>query len=162
MEYMVNPDGRPLVRYATPDDVPWIMGMAKEFFDVSEYRNLEWDYHRCLTFVLSLIDCDNGEKCLLVAVDSQDIPRGMVWGYGAIQPFLVRPIATELVWYVQPDYRASRMGRELLGAFERWAKGCGYHHVLTGVQEPFKAVLEPFYIHRMYKPIEHYYIKELK
>lgn len=156
---MVDADYRS-IRYANADDVPWIMSMAKEMYDGSEYRKYPFDYQGTLEYVLGLIDAKGEGRALLVALDDRGHAVGMVWAEGVKQPWSKARIASEVVWWVDPDWRASRRGLELLGAYEAWARAQGYQVLLNGLHGSAKG-LEPIYLRRNYKPIEYYYIKEL-
>lgn len=157
---MVDSDTRS-VRLATPHDVPWIMGLAKAFYDYSEYKKYPFDYDGTLAYVFGLIDAKGKGRALLVSVDDHDIPVGMVWAEGVKQPWTTVRIASEVVWWVAPAWRASRRGLELLGAYEDWAKLQGYQILINGLHGASKELLEPIYLRRNYQPIETYYIKEL-
>lgn len=69
--------------------------------------------------------------------------------------------ATELFWYVKPEFRGS--GLKLLAEFEAWAKHRGAKritmvHLINSMPEK----LHRIYTMRGYSPVEVHYIKELK
>lgn len=85
--------------------------------------------------------------------------KGMI--AGAITPFILdnnKLMATEVAWWVEPEYRNQSIGKELLEIFEDWAKfsGCQLITMVALDKE-----LGKYYKSRGFKLYEQAYMKEL-
>lgn len=108
-----------MIRYATIRDFDRIMEMMKNFANASPldiYHNPKYN-ERSIKNILVRIS-QNG--CILVADDSEGIPRGMV--IAAIEPDLwlshIR-VLREIAWWVEPEYRKTTMGYRLIREYMR-------------------------------------------
>lgn len=71
-------------------------------------------------------------------------------------------VATELFWYVLPEYRYSIESIRLLVAFERWAKEMGA--IRVSMMHTFGSQVEKLsgiYTKFGYRPLEVHYVKEI-
>lgn len=108
-----------MVRKATIEDGPEVCFMAEKFANESPYRDMY-----TLQKLLNVID-----QCLMdedkVVLISE---HGIIAGVAAEFIYGDSKVATELCWWVDPKFRGSREGKDLLDAFEGWAKdvGCTY------------------------------------
>lgn len=71
-------------------------------------------------------------------------------------------IATEMFWYVMPEFRKGTVGLRLLNYFENWAIKEGAKRIIMvhlNSLQPDR--LSMFYKKRGYSPIEIHYIKEV-
>lgn len=56
------------------------------------------------------------------------------------------PVALEIAWYVEPDYRNNGEGMDLYKKFESWAYDLGVDYVLVGRPVPGATKVGPFYL----------------
>lgn len=112
------------IREATPDDIPAVVEMGFSLHQSSNFSNLEFDADIAATHVRRLIDDD--DCCLLIAVDSQRT-IGLISGEIGQAMFGPESIATEDLFYVEPDMRGSKRGvsARLLRSFCFWAADKG-------------------------------------
>ena len=71
-------------------------------------------------------------------------------------------VASEMFWYVHPDYRNTKWSIRLFRTFEQWAKTMGAKRVfMTYLLSSMPESLKRFYEHQGYKPVEVNYMKDL-
>lgn len=70
-------------------------------------------------------------------------------------------IATELFWYVEPDYRGKN-SFGLMDKYEEWAREVGATHItMSLLNNEYKEKLDRIYQAKGYKPLETQYMKVL-
>jgi GNAT superfamily N-acetyltransferase len=146
---------RPLVREAGPLDLPEIMALCRRFFEASGYRSFGFDEESMLGTLRRLMDHPDG--VVLVA------DGGMV--AGVVYPVFFNQShrqAQELFWWVDDEARGSGVGRDLIRAFEKWAKSNDCKTVSMLCLEALEAdKVEKLYLRSGYKPTERAFVKEL-
>jgi GNAT superfamily N-acetyltransferase len=82
--------------------------------------------------------------------------------------FFVNPVngmltASELLWYVKPEWRGNTGGTALYRAFEKeaWERGAGMLAVAHLLEGGTPDILRRFYLREGFKPVEKTYMKEL-
>lgn len=116
------------VRPAVAADVPRIVEMGVRFVAESEYWKLGTaNPDKIVALVMSIIDLGG----VFVAEDGPGVV-GMLCGCLSDHPMMDSLIASELAWWVDPEYRGSA-GARLIAAFEGWAreKGADVVHVVA-------------------------------
>jgi RimJ/RimL family protein N-acetyltransferase len=116
-----------MVRDATATDVPRIVAMGQRFAATSEYAtklpvtptHLEALAHHLLT---------SADGALFVA-EQGDTVIGMLAMTVYTHPMTGARVASELAWWMEPEYRG-RDGVRLLRRAEQWAKGQQADHVV--------------------------------
>lgn len=106
-----------MIRKATKEDKPKILGLLHDFYKSTDYYFLGWNEQSTSTIIDSLIDNDN--SVLLV----NDEVTGCIGGY--VVPFWMnidKKAGQELFWYVDKSIRGSRVAVSLFKNFEEWAK----------------------------------------
>lgn len=102
----------------------------------------------------------NYEKVLVLLLVDNSTPVGLLIGYATTTPFSHDLIASELAWYVSPNYRGQRKALDLVYAYEEWAKRIGCKHIsmslLTTLTDATK-----LYERLGYKKTEISFMKEL-
>lgn len=106
---------------AGKSDVECLTKMAKDFANSSVYAPLT-DENKMETFIMDFIVGDKAEKIIF---NHSNV--GML--AAMVIPFLFGNVkfAAEIAWWVDPVHRRSNIGRELIDAFEFWAKRLGCH-----------------------------------
>lgn len=107
------------IRHATDADVPALLAMAQAFVAQTKYHGL---------ITLSLEHLETLTRNVLAAPGGQvwiaqkdETPIGML-AMGLFEhPMSGERVASEVVWWVDPAYRGSSVGRRLLRAAETWA-----------------------------------------
>jgi GNAT superfamily N-acetyltransferase len=108
------------IRHADEKDVPALLTMAQSFVSQTKYHGL---------IALSLTHLETLTRNVLAAPEGQvwiahkgETPIGML-AMGLFEhPMSGERVASEVVWWVEPDHRGSSCGRRLLRAAEDWAK----------------------------------------
>lgn len=127
-----------MIRKATQNDLRIIVEMSEKFYPQTAYINLTpFNANAAATLASALID--NG--IMLVAEIDQKV-IGMV-GL-VICPFPFDPDklgAYEIIWWVEPEYQAKGVGKELLQAIDPAAKQAGaeFIHMVCMANSPIAA-----------------------
>ncbi len=142
-----------MLKIATLDDFNTVKTYALNFLEVSGYKDFS-----------DLEDIDNLITELLAFTGTDAIvllgEGGML--AGVAKPFIfgsTKRVASEVAWWVEPDARKNGIGKELLEAFEFWAKekaGCA---LVTMVS--IDDLVGKFYEKNGYKLYERAYMKVL-
>jgi GNAT superfamily N-acetyltransferase len=110
-------DDHAAFRFADPDDVPALLGLYTQFFEEAAYKDfLEFDPARVRATILDGILADTRPHILAVTAGGND--DGFVIGFIAYvfdHTFSVKPCQVLMEFYVVPEFRASAVGRVLLG-----------------------------------------------
>ena len=150
------------LRIATSEDIHTVYHMLTLFHSASPYKDLPMDENEVMALITDVINSPNTEKIILLKYDDFG-PVGMVAAHAVRFAITGHRIAMELAWWVQPDARTLHVGKELLDAYEYWAKNvanCTHSRLCTLVNGAEK-VLDRVYKKRGYSPLENNYLKEL-
>jgi len=146
------------IRNATAADVPAIVAMGRTFV---EAVGLEFCDHTTTVTLSAMLDSD--DAALLVA--EHDGAVVAMFG-GLIYPAyfnVSHRMAQELFWWTTPGERGSRLGVQLLQAFESWARERGAASVTMLSMEALRPdAVGRLYVSRGYRPFEHSFTKELQ
>lgn len=119
-------------------------------------------------------DKEKGEKFLkeiiegsllngVILVGLKDrLPIGFLVGAANQPVFSSDKIATELGWWVEPEYRKTRSSYLLYQAYEDWAVRTGCSHVHGAFLPGSSPELDEFYKRRGYVQVESSYLKRIK
>lgn len=109
-----------MIRRATEADVPRIVEMAAHFFALSEYREMmTGSPAHIAAFTQRLLEREDAT----IFVAETDRVIGMLAIYVFEHPFSGERVASELVWWVEPETRGA--GVRLLTTAKKWAKEQG-------------------------------------
>lgn len=141
-----------MIRPATEDDLFLILPMCRKFFEASEYGDVtKFDDESMLRTLDRLIGSD--EACLFVSDDLQGMVAGIVYPFY----FANEICAQELFWWSEGGH-----GKELLCAFEEWAKEKGASVVtMICLDRLGKERVEKIYTKAGYRASEHSWIKRV-
>lgn len=149
----------PIVREANHQDIDSILGMADNFVDQIEYKDIApANFKTILNLVEKLIDNDDG--FLFVLEQGEDV-TGMIGG--VFFPIFFNDdtlVGQELFWWVDEEHRGS--GNLLLKKAEDHAFNVGakaFFMMHTENLEP--EALRRFYLKNGYSPTEYTYVKRL-
>ena len=109
------------MRVATVDDIPAIAAMGAHFIETEYPGAIRFDAERLGTLTRSLID---GAGVVFV-VEQDGALVGMMALTTYTHPMNGDTIATEIVWWIQPEARGGRSALQLFKAGEAWAREQG-------------------------------------
>ena len=116
------------LKIATQEDTPYIFEMCLKFIEESPYKDYPKDATKISSLISSFLSDISQRICLLAT--SKDIPIGIVAGQVSPALFSHQLVASEVLWWVEPEYRGrSRAAIELLGAFEDWGRRVGADYI---------------------------------
>ena len=110
-----------MIRLATKEDTPHILSLCLNFFNASSFSSAsEFNEDHVTNFISGVLDKPLTEGVVLLAY--REKPIGILASLKTQLMFSGEDVSCELVWWVEPEYRRSRDGLELLSAYEYWAK----------------------------------------
>lgn len=138
-----------------------IKKMALKFKEASPYKDLPLHDDKVERLVNELIKAPLSKSTVILAEKEGEIV-GLLAGSVSEQLFNNDKIASEIMWWVEPEHRRSRISLELLNAFEYWAKavGCTVASMVMIETEQAEAV-HKLYTKRGYRTTEKAYIKDI-
>lgn len=141
-----------MIKIATMEDFALIRSMSIKFLEATDYKKY-YNENKMDLLITDWLKSDNNIKIALLHGED-----GMIGG--CVNPFLFGNIltATEIAWWVEPEKRKTKVGKELLEAFEFWAKkvGCALI-VMISIDDS----LGYYYEKNGYKLFERSYMKEI-
>lgn len=144
------------IRHAADTDIPRMLAMGRRFHLETRYSDLtKIDWHAVEATAHALIAAESG--AIFVAVLDATI-IGMLGLSTYTHPLSGELLATELFWWVEPEYRGSA-GIKLLRAGERWARLMGAIRLQMIAPTP---EIETLYDRLRYTRVEVNYQKELR
>lgn len=139
-----------MLKLATQEDLPVLVDMAEKFAKSTEYAEYLPTDH-----LQDVIRYFLGGQDRIIIMHGND---GMLAGMLAPLMFSKTMIANEVAWWVEPDKRKSKIGAELLEAFEYWAKMIGAKFVqMSSLDESVGSLYEK----KGYKLYERAYMKNI-
>lgn len=119
------------VRRAQEADIDDMIDLGVGMHAESAFRNLNYDKEKCRSLVKMYLD--SPEDRFFSVAESDGVLVGMFAGYITDYYFGHGLLANDILWYVRPENRGSRVGLALLKAFEDWALERGVSEVCLGV-----------------------------
>lgn len=158
---IIDPTVTPTLRHAGLDDIPAILDMAKKLYKGSPYEALNLDLGRAREelerFIIS------GKRDFMVVLSHDEgRPVGVIAAYAFKPLFSNEKVAVESLLYLEDDYRTSRRGKELLSAYEYWAKLVGVSVVQYGLLSSADPRMADLYVKQGCKEIERIYYKDIR
>jgi GNAT superfamily N-acetyltransferase len=144
------------LRVAKPEDFDIVYDMALKFINQTvykEYLNEEVFKPLVKTFVEGSPDSIG-----IVAMDG-DKPVGMIGGMVNYFIFGGVKLCSEVAWWVEPEYRKTGVGKDLIDALEYWAKNIDCRFVTLSALD--KDYLPKFYEKIGYDFAEISYMKKV-
>lgn len=108
------------IRLATLDDITAMLVMAELFWQTTDYKDDFCPEHVLKQLYFCITDSANG---IAIVTEVNDTIIG--FGCCVIGPLLVNPnvyLATEIAWWLQPEYRKGRVGLHMLSFMENVAR----------------------------------------
>lgn len=146
-----------MIEVATQEDLDSVYRLALKFHRESQFP-VALDEEVTYQFVSNALHPDTDIRVFVIRYEGEVV--GLCAGVVTPLPFSKELVATELMWYVEPEFRGTPSSIKLMKAFEDWAKesGCAvcvmaYLETSTNVSNIYKRL--------GYRPQEHSFIKEL-
>lgn len=114
------------LKLATEADFPAILDMAMKFAQASPYKDFPIEEEKVAALLQTLLHDKN--KTIVVLYIQNDKPVGMIAGMISEMLFNREMVASELIWWVNPEVR-SRKTLSLKEAYEYWAKRVGAKYI---------------------------------
>jgi len=140
-----------MIRQATLNDVELVTQMTVKFLSTTKHKDIT--------------DEDKTRQTIKVILSSPHMAIflygevGMIAGVISEFPFGNHLVASELGWWVEPEYRKSEIGKELLDTFEDWA-------TVNKCEKIFMVTLDDsvgkYYEKRGYEIHERTYVKDIR
>lgn len=147
-----------MIRQATHDDIPRIVEMAGRFYAQTRYASIAPMAEESAAG-LAIVMMEQG---VMLIAEAEGAVVGMVGLF--IEPFtfnIAKAMATELVWWVEPEHQRSGIGAELLAAIEPACRAKGVNMIRMMCLAGQCAGAEAIYSRMGYTPSEHAYTKVL-
>jgi len=125
------------IRPMQPKDLPAVLEMARCMHQESVYRRFDYDENKMGRLLYNYIS--NPKTSFSCVGTSKDTLNGVFLGSIGEHYFGTDLIASDTLWYVSPQSRGSRVGLQLLRAFESWAKERGAAEIYVGVSSGLSA-----------------------
>lgn len=141
-----------MLRIATIEDLDVCVEMGMKFAEASPYSKYT-DKEYITNLITGILNASNEESIILLYED-----YGMIGASKVPFPFGPISVATEIAWWVDPEHRNKKVGKELKDAIEFWAQkvGCTIMTMITLDEK-----LGAYYEKDGYTLAERAYIKEL-
>lgn len=150
------------LKLATQDDRQEVLRMCRLFYEASPfYPTVSFSPQKIEALFDLAIETGHSQVLVLLYIESSKV-CGMVVGLASETPFSTDVVASELAWWVDPEYRGTRKAGDLVLAYEAWARHIGCKHVTMALLPQLtNPKVERYYDRLGYKKTEISYIKEL-
>jgi GNAT superfamily N-acetyltransferase len=148
-----------MLKIATWDDYVHIKTMCLNFAQASPYADVEIDKEKMEELISDILEGD-GTKSIIILGVVDDKPVAMM---AASEMLLNRQfIAQEVIFWVEPEHRGSRLALKLMEAYEFWAKkvGCSFTQMSLVETEQAQKIAR-LYERKGYAPIERGFLKRV-
>jgi len=144
------------LKLATLDDLPDVVRLAEAFAHESPYAS-ETITGEIEQFAKDLLR--DPTKGIVVLYVKDGKPVGLIGGIITKMLMSQSLIATELMWYVEPEHRGSRKSLALKEAFEFWGRKMGAKFIAMSSLLQSNPSIERYYDRTGYKLQEKAYLK---
>lgn len=144
-------------RVATPEDFHQILPMAEKFYNSTSFSKvLPFDTPSILEFYIQML-----QQGFVVLAEKDGELVGMLGAL--VHPFhlnINHLVATEGMWWVEPEHRGAKVAADLMDAMERMAKTAGCSLTVMAKLDTSPEGLGTYYESRGYRATETSYVKE--
>lgn len=109
-----------MIRTATRQDIPALVGMAERFHNASPVSFLAFDQAAAAFMAAGAI----GSPSFLALVLDLSGPSGAIIAQAQPYPLGRQIITKEAVFWIEPEHRG-HWARPMMAAYEQWARGLG-------------------------------------
>jgi RimJ/RimL family protein N-acetyltransferase len=147
------------LRLANNNDIRDLNRFARKFFEHSPYAREHFDRDKVEAVIRSLVNADRTSSTVIVC-ESEGRVIGVIAGTATTILFNNDKVASEIMWWVEPEHRRSRAGMDLLMAFEAWADYAGCEKVqMIALDNDYSRALDTLYRRKNYVRTEQAYFK---
>lgn len=149
------------VRLGTMNDMEDLVRMSILFHSESPFNNREADDEDVRGLVENLLSRTHQDAIVLVSVDGNRCV-GMIAGVATKCLFNKERFSSEVVWWVDKEFRSSTRGKDLVTAYQYWSEHVAKCHmdVMTALADDREKVLGRYYTRQGYYKMETAYLKE--
>lgn len=149
-----------MIKIATPADFDKVKELSTNFFYASPYKDMPLEEDKQTELIEDLME-KYPYHGMIACMHVDNEVQGIIAGCTSEILFSRSKIATELVWWVEPDYRKTKGSLLLLDCFEYWAeKVAGADIVqMVALEDDSIGTISRFYTRRGYTPVERGFIK---
>lgn len=153
------------IRLATELDDHRLLEMLKEAHKEGPYKDTQaFSEDRALEVIRTIRR--QGKEHGIILIAEEEKTKEIIGIFGAMvtfSSFSLDPLAAELLWWVHPKARKTRLSILLVDAYEMWAEKIGVTKLVIGSMENDHAeAIDRFYKKRGFTLTERTYCKELQ
>jgi len=150
-----------MLRLGNERDIDTILGLVLKFFRETEYSHLTPNLDNTRSLIAQFVSkLDEDSVCILWEKDGK--VTGILAGQILPLPFFGCKVATESMWWVEPEARGTEAAVHLLDSFEYWAKLKGASMIqMAHLNNRTGNVVSRLYRRRGFKKSEITHVKEL-
>lgn len=151
------------IRHAEHKDETRILyAMSSAMKDSPYYNKITFSPDRAKATLRGLIDSGKERALTLIAEDSDGRIVGIFLAMVSYTAFGLEPVATEVLWWVAPEARKTRLGFLLVTAFEMWGQKIGAKRLVLGsMNNEHSKSIEKYCTKHGFSHTETTYLKEL-
>lgn len=148
----------PTLRFAGLNDIDGIIELAKKLYAESPYKVFQLDLSKVRAGLEKFI-IEGGKNHLALLSHDNGRTVGALVAYAYEPLFSNERIAVEVLWYLDPSFRTSTRGVEMMNAYEYWAKGVGCKVAQYGILSSSPSGMEKLFDKRGLELTERIYQK---
>jgi len=145
-------------KYTVDEFLPLCLGSLSE----SVWKRVDFDIFKLRMLISLFVENPDPENRMLFVVKYYDKVVGLLAAVVDSDSLVGKSMARELMWYIAPTHRRSKVSLELINAFENWAKGRVQCVCMCHFSNKTGDILSKVYRKRGYTPMEVSYLKEFK
>lgn len=143
-------------------DLPRVLELGRHFLAASPYSDLRFSEEATEAYLRSCL-VNPEERICILSMDGEGNAVGALLAHVSTVPFSTDKVATELAWWVEPEYRNSRRGLELKQAYEFWARKMGATKIsMALIKTEHGPLLHKLYTKNGYYEAETAYVKSVE
>jgi len=150
------------IKIGTFDDYFPICEMAKHFGKAHYEKWFPIEDYKIADNVTETLSAPPDKRIILLATNEGN-PVGMLVARCDDHPYSTVKVASEVMWWMEPEFRKSRLALQLPSAFEYWAKNIAKADLmmLSTVDRESSEKVEKFYKRKGYSLVENGFIKKV-
>lgn len=113
-----------MLRFATTDDIPFLVSFGRKFHALSPLSDVPFNETKVEQTAIDLLQGPK-ERGIILVWEEDNSPVGCLVGIVSEPYFSTESIASELVFWIEPEYRKLSTVNRLIEAYEYWANRVG-------------------------------------
>lgn len=151
-----------MLKLADINDLDIVKDFIHKFHQESPYQEIPINDEHMDANLKAILLSDRNVNVIILAYTEEGEAKGVIIGQAA--PFLLtgQKIASELSWWVEPEFRRTPMGKDLFEAYIYWAKQVGCEFVQSvALHDERLPLMERLYRKQNFTPCETSYLRKL-